>query len=99
MTIRSQSRKQEMYGNRVVLVSMSPNTGTVNSSITLTVNGTGFLYGDVIVWDGSPVATTFIDRSQLRMTSAVTLPATAGNITVLVRRGSGDSNTLIFSVT
>jgi IPT/TIG domain-containing protein len=100
MTVRSQRSKREIYGaGRVVLSSLSPNTGVRSTSTTINVIGTGFLASDVIVWNGSPVATTFINMGQLVTSSTVALPASAGTVPVLVRRGSGDSNTLTFTVT
>ena len=35
---------------------------------TLTVNGTGFVSNSTVNWNGSPLATTFVNGSQLRAT-------------------------------
>ena len=40
-------------------------TAPGGAGFTLTVNGTGFLSGSVVNWNGSPRATTFISSSQL----------------------------------
>ena len=48
------------------LTSLSPTTVPAgNAAFTLTVNGTGFVSGAVVRWDGSDRATTFVSATQL----------------------------------
>ena len=46
-----------------------------SAGFTLTVNGTGFASGSVVKWNGSPRATTFLSKSQLK---AAVLSSDAG---------------------
>jgi len=48
------------------------------SSFTLTINGTGFVSGAVVKWNGSARATTFVNNSQLTATILATDIAVAG---------------------
>ena len=49
---------------------------------TLSVNGTGFVSGATVNWNGTPLATTFVSSSQL--TATVPAANTAVNTTALV---------------
>ena len=65
------------------------------SGITLTVNGTGFVSGSVVHWNGSPLATTLVSGSQLTATvpaSALATPGTASVTVVSPSGGGGTSN-------
>lgn len=69
---------------------------------TLTVNGTGFVEGSVINWNGSPRATTFVNRSQLTATILASDVAVAetGTVTVVSPSpGGGVSNPVFLGVT
>ncbi|HYA23574.1 MAG TPA: VCBS repeat-containing protein, partial [Terriglobales bacterium] len=69
---------------------------------TLTVNGTGFVSGAVVDWNGSPLATTFVSRSQLTASvpaSDITTARTASITVVNPSPGGGTSNVAFFSVT
>ena len=50
----------------------------------LTVNGTGFVLGSVVNWNGSPLATTFISNSKLTaiVPAADVATASTGWVTV-----------------
>jgi uncharacterized protein (TIGR03437 family) len=51
------------------LTSMTPSSITAGSaSATLTVNGTGFAAGALVLWNGTPLATTFVNTRQLTTT-------------------------------
>jgi FG-GAP-like repeat/Abnormal spindle-like microcephaly-assoc'd, ASPM-SPD-2-Hydin/Cep192 domain 4/HYDIN/CFA65/VesB-like, Ig-like domain len=68
---------------------------------TLTVNGTGFVNGATINWNGSPLATTFVSSSQL--TATVPAANIAGSQTASItvtnpQPGGGTSNTVLFQV-
>ena len=55
-----------------------------HAGFTLTVNGTGFVSGAVVNWNGSPLATTFVSSRQLQATvpAANVAQATSAAITV-----------------
>ena len=68
---------------------------------TLTVNGTGFVSNSTVNWNGSPLATTFVNGSQLRATVPAANVATVntGFVTVITPGpGGGTSNTVFFTV-
>jgi hypothetical protein len=69
---------------------------------TLTVTGTGFVSGSSIVWNGSPLATTFISASKLTAAISASLIATANTASINVfspAPGGGYSNTQYFETT
>jgi FG-GAP-like repeat/Protein of unknown function (DUF1573)/FG-GAP repeat len=71
-------------------------------AFTLTVNGTGFVSGSAIEWNGSPRTTTFVSGSQLSAAINAADIALAGTASVTVVNpppGGGRSNPLFFSVT
>src|SRR5579863_7841538 len=72
------------------------------AGFTLTVNGTGFVSGSVVNWNGGARATTFVSGSQLTAAILVSDIATAGTARVTVTNpapGGGASNTQYFAVT
>jgi FG-GAP-like repeat/Abnormal spindle-like microcephaly-assoc'd, ASPM-SPD-2-Hydin/FG-GAP repeat len=69
---------------------------------TLTVNGTGFVSGSVVNWNGSALATQFVSGSQLTATVPATNIATATTASVTVVNsapGGGTSNVAFFTAT
>lgn len=72
------------------------------TAFTLTVNGTGFVSGATIDWNGSPRMTTFISGSQLSAAINAADVAVAATVSVTVVNpppGGGRSNPSFFSVT
>ncbi|MCK6545423.1 IPT/TIG domain-containing protein [Myxococcota bacterium] len=68
-----------------VITSLSPSTAQAGASaITLTVNGTSFLNGASISWNGAALTTTFVSATQLTASVAATSLATAGTNSVTV---------------
>lgn len=69
-------------------------------SFTLLINGTGFVPGSVVNWDGLDRVTTFVNSSQLRANIPASDIAHAGTASVTVinpRPGGGSSNAIFFS--
>jgi len=90
-------------GNPVpTITGLNPSSATPGGpAFTLTVNGTGFIDGSVVRWNGVNRTTTFVSGTQL--TAAITLAdiAAAGTASVTVFNpapGGGLSNALSFSV-
>lgn len=85
------------------LVSISPNSATAGGpAFTLTVNGSGFVNGSVVRWNGSNRATTFVSGAQLTAQISATDIAAAGAASVTVFNptpGGGLSNPLTFTIT
>ena len=70
--------------------------------LTLTVNGTGFVSGSVVHWNGSPLTTTFLSSSRLSAVIPATEIAKASTSSVTVvspAPGGGPSNEAFFEVT
>jgi hypothetical protein len=68
----------------------------------LTINGTGFVSGTVVNWNGTARATTFVRGSQLRAAisaSDVALASTAAVTVVNPKPGGGTSNAVFIEVT
>jgi uncharacterized protein (DUF1800 family) len=73
-------------------------TGITEGTTTIAVNGSQFVYGAQILWNGQPVPTTFVSGTQLA--AAVTSP-TPGAYPLLVTNpnpGSANSNSLSIPV-
>jgi hypothetical protein len=72
------------------------------AGFTLTVNGTGFVSGAVVRWNGADRATTFVSGTQLTAAIPAIDVATAGTTNVTVFNpapGGGVSNALVFTIT
>lgn len=72
------------------------------AGFTLTVNGTGFVSGAVVKWNGNALATTFVSGSRLKATVLPSNVANAGTASVTVVNpapGGGTSNTVFLEVT
>lgn len=72
------------------------------AGLTLTVNGTGFVSGSVVNWNGQPRTTTFVNGSQLTASIAAEDLAAASTATVTVfspSPGGGTSNPALFEIT
>jgi probable HAF family extracellular repeat protein len=73
-----------------------------SSQFTLKVNGTGFMEGALVYWNGSPRQTSFQSGEQLTATIYASDVATAGTASVTVANpspGGGRSNVQFFQVT
>ena len=72
------------------------------STFTLTVNGTGFVSGSTVIWNKAPLATTFVNSSQLKATvtaSEITTPSRVSVTVVNPGLADGGSNVVFFEVT
>jgi hypothetical protein len=70
--------------------------------LTLTVNGSGFVSGSAVHWNGSPRTTTFVSHSQLKASILATDIASADTASVTVVSpgpGGGTSNVVFFPIT
>ncbi len=93
-----------IVGNPVpTITSLAPSSEPVGTPgfVALTVNGTGFVSGSVINWNGSPVGTLYNDPAQLGTLLTTTQMATAGIYPVTVTNpapAGGISNAVDFTV-
>ena len=70
-----------------------------SKAFTLTVNGTGFVSGATVYWNGSSRTTTFVKSTQLTASINATDVAKAGTATVTVANPSGpQSNVAHFEI-
>ncbi|HEY6270415.1 MAG TPA: choice-of-anchor D domain-containing protein [Terriglobales bacterium] len=79
-TARGQTNPVPWVNEPLVPASILPGS----AGFTLTVNGTGFVSGSVVNWNGSARTTTFVSTFQLRASIAASDVATAGTATVTV---------------
>jgi len=72
-----------------------------SAAFTLTVNGSGFVAGSAVHWNGTARATTFVSSSKLTAsiaTSDIAKPGTASVTVVSPGPGGGTSNVAFFEV-
>jgi hypothetical protein len=82
------------------LASLSPNNATAGGpAFTLTVNGSNFVSGASVLWNGSPRATSFVGASQVTAAiPAADIAATGTAQVSAMNPGSSASNALPFTV-
>lgn len=71
-------------------------------AFTLAVNGTGFVAGAIVNWNGTPLTTTFVSGSQVTAAVPAANIATAGTAVITVTNpapGGGPSNSEDFEIT
>ncbi len=81
--------------------SLSPSTIAAGSAgFTLTVNGSGFLSGSTVLWNGAPRTTAFVSANQMTAQIPPTDIAVGGTVAVQVRLPNNAlSNTATFTIT
>ncbi len=89
-----------VLGNQPLLTALDPFTKTVGSApFTLNVEGSGFVSGATVLWNGTDLNTTFVDENQLTAQLGTAQLSVAGIIEVKARTPSGfESNGLTFVV-
>jgi hypothetical protein len=90
-------------GNPVpAITTLSPNqAGAGGPAFTLTVNGTGFVSGSVVRWNGADRTTSFVSDTQLNAAIPASDIATIGTASVTVispSPGGGTSNAVMISI-
>jgi hypothetical protein len=85
------------------ITSLAPTSATAGSAaFTLTVNGTGFVSGSVVNFNGTPRVTTLVSATQLTAAILATDVATVGTPPVTVTNatpGGGTSSAVNFAIT
>jgi dienelactone hydrolase len=72
------------------------------AAFTLTINGSGFVSGAVVHWNGSARTTTFVSQTQLKASILASDIAKAGTASITVANpapGGGTSNSVLFPIT
>ncbi|HMY75311.1 MAG TPA: IPT/TIG domain-containing protein, partial [Blastocatellia bacterium] len=84
------------------ITSLNPNAATAGgAAFTLTVNGSGFINGSTVQWNGNARTTTFVSATQLTASIPATDIATAGTANVTVTTpapGGGTSAAATFAI-
>ena len=81
------------------ITSLSPASAAAGgAAFTLTVNGTGFVSGSAITWNGAALTTKFVSATQLTASVTASLIASAGAATVAVTTGGASSSPLTLSI-
>ena len=82
------------------LTTLSPSSAAAGGpGFTLTVNGSNFVSGSVVRWNGAGRATAFVSATRLNATILASDIATAGTASVTVQNpGGAGSNTLSFTI-
>jgi hypothetical protein len=96
-TALAQSNPVPLVNQPLVPTATAPGGPT----FVLTVNGTGFVPGSAVNWNGTPLSTTFVSSSQLTATVPASNIAKASTASITVSSpspGGGISNPLFFSV-
>lgn len=94
----AQTNPVPLTNNPLVPTSVAPG----GPGFTLTVNGTGFISGATVDWDGSPLATTFVSGSRLTATVPAANIANASTASITVVNpapGTRTSNVIYLTVT
>lgn len=81
------------------ITTLSPNSATGGgSAFALTVNGSGFVTGATVQWDGFALPTTFVSSTQLTASVSASLITTAADANVTVTNPGGAVSTGSFMV-
>jgi hypothetical protein len=82
-----------------IVSGLSPSAaGAGNAAFTLTVNGSGFVSGAAVNWNGIAQPTAFVSASRLTATISASLMTTSGTAYVSVTGGGELSNALAFTI-
>jgi FG-GAP-like repeat/Abnormal spindle-like microcephaly-assoc'd, ASPM-SPD-2-Hydin len=92
VVVVAQSDPVPLINQPLVPVSAKPG----NKGFTLTVNGTGFVVGAVVEWNGAERLTEFVSSSQLKATIEASDVAKAGTAWIKVVNPSGTVSSVAF---
>jgi uncharacterized protein (TIGR03437 family) len=84
------------------ITGITPNTAAVGTAFTLTINGSNFINGSVIRWEGANRTTTFVNETTLRTEIPASDLTAAGTRDITVfnpEPGGGTSNLARFTIT
>jgi uncharacterized protein (TIGR03437 family) len=83
-----------------LIQSMDPvSTAAGSPALALTINGANFLAGSKVLWNGSPLSTTFVSSARVKADLAAGLLAAPGLASVAISNpGAGASGSMIFAI-
>ncbi len=83
-----------------MITTISPNSAVAGGvPFTLTINGTNFVVGSIVNFDGTARTTTFLSATQLTAAIPAVAIASAGTVAVSVTNPGGSSNAVNFTIT
>ena len=88
-------------GSQPLITALDPYTATMGApAFTLMVEGSGYISGSQVLWNGTALPTTFVDGSHLTAAVDAAQVAAAGVVSVTVQGpvGGFTSNTALFVV-
>lgn len=89
----------EAVANSAPMLSTQSTLSVGSGNIYLSVTGTGFLPGAVVLWNGSPRTTTYVDNAHLQVAIATADLASAQTVTLTSQNpGSGSSNSATVTI-
>ena len=81
------------------VTSLIPSSAIAGASgFTMTVNGTGFVSGAIVNWNGTPLGTGYVGPNQLVAVVTGDLLASPGTAAVTVTTGNGTTGPLSFTI-
>jgi len=89
------------YPPAPTLTSLSPNTGPMNTSATVTLTGTGFAANSTVAMNGTNVTATYVSSTQLTVAipaSSTTLPGNLNFTVTTPAPGGGTTAPLAYTV-
>lgn len=88
-------------GSTPAITSLSPSSITAGSTaFTMAVNGSGFVSGSVVQWNGFQVSSAYVSSTQLNASILANLIASQGTAAItVVNSGAPTSNAVTFTVT
>ena len=79
--------------------SLIPSSATAGGTgFTMTVNGTGFVSGAIVNWNGAALGTSYVGPNQLQAFVAANLIASPGTVAVTVTSGNVTTGPLSFTI-
>ncbi len=82
------------------LSSLSPSFAIAGgAAFTLTVNGSGFVSGSNVQWNGSALPTTYVSANQLTASVSASFIASQGTVNVTVQNSGGAASSLLMFTT
>jgi len=81
------------------VTSLIPSSATAGGAdFTMIVNGTGFVLGAIVNWNGAALGTGYVGPNQLRASVTADLLASPGTAAVTVTSGNGTTGPLSFTI-
>jgi uncharacterized protein (TIGR03437 family) len=81
------------------ITSLIPSSATAGANgFTMTVNGTGFVSGAVVNWNGTALGTSYVGPTQLQAFVASNLIASAGTVAITVSSGNTTTSPVNFTI-